>query len=486
MAKMTLDEIANGLGMREKTEKSDQHVYGVVESVNGDTYEVQIAGSDTSITCARLVGAVPGDLVLVTIFGDGHAVITNRYKGDYDAVEAKDKADVVAKDLSAESARIGSLEAENVKVDGRLTANEADITKLKADTAEFDNVVAKKADIDFANVDTAVITTNWVQNLLVRGEMVAREGTVFRLIGVHISGDLIDANTLQADRLLLKGANGLYYALNVDALGQTTAAADEKYQNGIDGSAIIAHSITADELTVQNIVGTGGWINLAEGTFKYLNANTGNGIQWDGEHLTVYGDVTLSSGTNMADAVVSSTSMYYISTSPDKLDGGTWSSDVPKWETGQYVWQKIVSTKASGAEVETEPICLNAVSGTDGKNGADAITIIVSSSAGTIFTNKPIATTLEAHVYMGGRELTGAALDAVGEVKWYKDDLTTPVATGRILTIESGTIANTASYVAQLEGEDPGGQSGTGPKMPTTDEIILASNADVDHMFTTT
>ena len=59
----------------------------------------------------------------------------------------------------------------------------------------------------------------------------------------------------------------------------------------INADKIIAHSITANEITVENLIGANGWINLAQGTFNY-----GNALIWDGNQLTVSGVVTASGG----------------------------------------------------------------------------------------------------------------------------------------------------------------------------------------------
>ena len=91
-------------------------------------------------------------------------------------------------------------------------------------------------------------------------------------------------------------------------------------------------------------------------------------------------------------------------------------------------------------------------SGTNGTNGADALTLVVTSSNGTIFKNSSIATTLTAHVYKGGVEVTGDALAVLGAIKWYKDGSTTAAATGATLTIDAGDVTGKATYVAQLEG----------------------------------
>lgn len=90
--------------------------------------------------------------------------------------------------------------------------------------------------------------------------------------------------------------------------------------------------------------------------------------------------------------------------------------------------------------------------GNTGAAGADAITLVITSSGGIIFKNTAIATTLTAHVYKGAAEVTGSALSALGTIKWYKDGGSTAVATGQTLTISAGDVSNRATYTAQLEG----------------------------------
>ena len=90
--------------------------------------------------------------------------------------------------------------------------------------------------------------------------------------------------------------------------------------------------------------------------------------------------------------------------------------------------------------------------GATGNPGADAITLTITSSNGTIFKNSAIETVLTAHVYRAGAELTAAQVTALGTIKWYKDGDETAVGTGATLTIDAGDVSHRASYVAQLEG----------------------------------
>ncbi len=94
---------------------------------------------------------------------------------------------------------------------------------------------------------------------------------------------------------------------------------------------------------------------------------------------------------------------------------------------------------------------IKGLKGDTGDAGADAITMSVTSSNGTIFKNSAIETTLTAHVFKAGAEVTGTALTALGTIKWYKDGGSTAVATGQTLNITAGDITNKATYIAQLE-----------------------------------
>lgn len=90
--------------------------------------------------------------------------------------------------------------------------------------------------------------------------------------------------------------------------------------------------------------------------------------------------------------------------------------------------------------------------GDKGDAGDDAITMVIISSNGTIFKNTSIATTLTAHVYQAGTELTSTQIAALGTVKWYKDGTYLQGNDGLSLTISAGNVTNKAVYVAQLEG----------------------------------
>lgn len=112
----------------------------------------------------------------------------------------------------------------------------------------------------------------------------------------------------------------------------------------------------------------------------------------------------------------------------------TTSSTAPTAKTG-YTWSKYA--------------------GADGSNGADAISLTITSSAGTVFKNSSGSTVLTAHVYVGGVEKSitdaGVVADSLGSIKWYKGSSTTATATAKTLTISASDVSSTETYKAQLE-----------------------------------
>lgn len=171
----------------------------------------------------------------------------------------------------------------------------------------------------------------------------------------------------------------------------------------------------------------------------------------DGKSTTAYSvsrnPVNGSNGTSVT--VTSTTVTYQVSSSGTSTPTGSWSSTIPTVGEGKYLWTKTVVTYSDGKSTTSYSVSRN---GVDGNDGADAITLVITSSNGNIFKNTAIATTLTAHVYKGGVEVTGSSLTALGTIKWYKNGATTATATGTSLTISAGDVDNRADYVAQLEG----------------------------------
>ena len=175
-----------------------------------------------------------------------------------------------------------------------------------------------------------------------------------------------------------------------------------------------------------------------------------------------------TNGSNGTSVTVSSTSVtYQASDSGTTTPTGEWKESVPSVANGQYLWTKTLVTYSDGAKTEAYSVSYKGTNGTNGKDGAagaDAITITITTSNGTVFKNNTGTTVLTAHVYKGGVEqsITDAGVcGSLGSVKWYNGSGTQPAGwpkTSKTITagasIGSGidvVVSNVTAITCQLE-----------------------------------
>lgn len=81
-----------------------------------------------------------------------------------------------------------------------------------------------------------------------------------------------------------------------------------------------------------------------------------------------------------------------------------------------------------------------------------AYTLEITSSAGDVFITTTVATTLTAHVFLFGTELSQEAVSEIGTIRWYNyNDLTTVLGTGRTYTITEAMAVDAINMTARLE-----------------------------------
>ena len=148
---------------------------------------------------------------------------------------------------------------------------------------------------------------------------------------------------------------------------------------------------------------------------------------------------------NNGKGISNSAITYQAGASGSTVPTGTWSSTIPSVPEGQWLWTRTIHTYTDSTTSTSYSV------GRNGNDGADAITMAITSSNGLIFKNSAIQTVLTAHVYRSGSELTAAQITALGTIKWYRDGGTTSVSSGATLTIDSGDVTDKATYTAQLE-----------------------------------
>ena len=230
--------------------------------------------------------------------------------------------------LTANEAEIDSLQSSNLNVTERLTATiteldalDADVNTLEANYADFKNtttntliahtasinsleanklsasdIEGKYANIDFSNIGKAAMQYFYSESGLIQNVVISDSTITGQLVGVTISGDLIESNTVVAEKLVVKGTDGLYYKLNTD--GIKTEAEQTDY-NSLNGSVIKAKSITATKISVDDLVAfaaTIGGFNIADSAIysgvKSSVDNTTSGLYMDKNGQMALGDAS--------------------------------------------------------------------------------------------------------------------------------------------------------------------------------------------------
>lgn len=200
--------------------------------------------------------------------------------------------------LNANSAAIGSLDSTfaNFKdaTAEKFKANEASIEDLKTGKLSAKDADLKYANIDFSNIGKTAMEYFYAQSGLVKDVKIGDATITGELVGVTISGDLLKGNTVVADKLVIKGSDGLYYKLNTD--GMVTEKEQTDY-NSLNGQVIRAKSITATKIDVEDLVAFGATIggfkisqNSIYSGVKETVGNTTRGIYMDNDGQFVFGD----------------------------------------------------------------------------------------------------------------------------------------------------------------------------------------------------
>ena len=205
------------------------------------------------------------------------------------------KADVT--DLNAAKGRITTLEGDYANLN-TVVAGKVDTNTLTANYITASQIATDYAKVDATNINTATIRNAWVDKVMVQSGLLANQGTVYTLDAIQLNADRITAGTIDVQRLIVTVDNHKYM-VQFDAQGTPSYQkldGDIIQDLTITADKIVAGAVTAQKITTANIVGTGGWINLRNGTFSYNNANTGQGISWDGTNLNINAS-TINIGT---------------------------------------------------------------------------------------------------------------------------------------------------------------------------------------------
>lgn len=206
----------------------------------------------------------------------------------YSTIESLNATNGKFNDLSSDYAKF------KVATVDCLDAASASIEKLQTDKLDATTADLKYANIDFSNIGTAAIEQFYATSGIIKDLVIGDQTVTGELVGVTIKGDLIEGGTVVADKLVIKGNDGLYYKLNTD--GVTTEKEQTNY-NSLNGSVITAKSIAATKISVEDLVAfdaTIGGFNITNNAIysgvKSSVGNTTRGIYQDNDGQLAVGD----------------------------------------------------------------------------------------------------------------------------------------------------------------------------------------------------
>lgn len=139
-----------------------------------------------------------------------------------------------------------------------LAVTGAKIADLAVTTAKIANAAITNAQIAKAAVNTAQIALGAITQALIAqgavGTAQIADASITDAKIVSLNADVINSGTLATERLIIKGDDGVIYEINAQASGLSLAElADKKYKEQLNGTVIVARSITAEQIAAATI-----------------------------------------------------------------------------------------------------------------------------------------------------------------------------------------------------------------------------------------
>lgn len=361
----------------------------IADKVSTDVFDAQTGRIDELVSDNVLIKErlTASEAVIDDIEAD-NVTINEKLTAHEASIDSLETHKLSATDADLKYATISDLDATNANVHNlnvdygdfkvlstnKFDAIDADITKLDTEKLSASEAELTYANIDFTNIGEAAINQFYAKSGIIK-DLVIENGAVIsgEIVGVTIKGDLIEGNTIIADKLVVKGSDGLYYKLNTD--GVTTETEQTEY-NSLNGSIITAKSITATKINVSDLVAfdaTIGGFNITDSSIysgvKETVDNTTRGIYLDKEGQFAFGD-----------------SLNYLKYFRDT--DGSWKLAI-----------SAQSIKMGGSSKNLEETI-------DDLRDEMTTNLRIDSSRGTVFKNNSVSTVLSVAIYRGSQRIT--------------------------------------------------------------------------------
>lgn len=165
--------------------------------------------------------------------------------------------ELVAGKISADSLAAGSITTEKLAAGavtsekiaaGVLTADLIAAGSITAEKIASKTITAEQLKAELITADSGLIAVGAIQTAQIA------DGSITSAKIVELNADLITAGTLSVERLLIVGDDGLIYKINATSAGLTASELlKEQYRNYINGSVIVAKSVTAAQIAAKTI-----------------------------------------------------------------------------------------------------------------------------------------------------------------------------------------------------------------------------------------
>lgn len=166
---------------------------------------------------------------------------------------------LAADSVTADKIAAGAVEADAIKAGavttGKIAAGSVTTNKLAANSVTTDKVAAgaitaKKIAAKTITADSGIIDDSAI------GTAQIADGSITEAKIVSLNADSITTGTLSVDRLLIAGDDGLIYKINATSSGLSMSELSaDQYKNYINGTVIVAKSITAAQIAAETITG---------------------------------------------------------------------------------------------------------------------------------------------------------------------------------------------------------------------------------------
>lgn len=231
---VTLGSIQKGTGIRKIATWQ-------VPEVDGANIRLQ------SIAAGVLAGGAVGADNLQDNSVDTRAIVAYSVTTEKLAAGSVTADKIAAGAISADFIEAGSITADKLAA-GSVTAEKLAAGAISSDFIEAGSITADKMAAGTITAESGIIATGAV------GTAQIADGSITSAKIVELNADVIKSGTLSTERLLIKGTDGIIYEINAQSSGLTAAElTKEQYKNQLNGTVIVAESITAAQLAANAV-----------------------------------------------------------------------------------------------------------------------------------------------------------------------------------------------------------------------------------------